>query len=148
MNDTDQGLFAHVAGAPMRLRTAAIVATIAVALTGCGGGGTDNAASPTTVANKAVASPATPASDKSAARLVAPRHAHFQGKTYKQWVVSFWQWVNRSIEASIDWPRLLSDGLSCPSFLYCSLHSIHQQLKPSPLHALQKKAVKGFRCPQ
>ncbi|OUL70969.1 hypothetical protein [Paraburkholderia hospita] len=94
MNDTDQGLFAHVAEAPTRLRTAAIVATIAVALTGCGGGGTDNAASPTTVANKAVASPATPAAEKSTARLVAPRHAHFQGKTYKQWVVSFWQWVN------------------------------------------------------
>jgi hypothetical protein len=100
MNDTDQSLFAHVVEAPMKLRSAAIVATIVVALTGCGGGGTDNAASPTTVADNAVASPTNTASNKSAARSasanqeVVPRHAHFQGKTYKQWVVSFWQWVN------------------------------------------------------
>jgi hypothetical protein len=94
MNDTDQGHFAHVAEALTRLRTATIVATIAVAITGCGGGGTDNAASPITAAKKAVAEPVSPAADKPTARLVAPRHAPFQGKTYKQWVVSFWQWVN------------------------------------------------------
>ena len=88
MNDTDQGHFAHVAEALTRLRTATIVATIAVVLTGCGGGGTDNAASPITAANKAVANPVTPAADKSTGRLVAPRHAPFQGQTYKQWVVS------------------------------------------------------------
>jgi hypothetical protein len=101
MNDTDQDLAAFIPRLVPRvaraLRSSAIVATIAVALTGCGGGGTDGAASPA-IANNAAINSADTAVDKSAAQFaneaVVPRHARFEGKTYRQWVVSFWQWAN------------------------------------------------------
>jgi hypothetical protein len=81
------------------LRSSTIVVTIAAVLTGCGGAGTDGAASPA-VANNAVINSADTAVKHSTAqagsanREVVPRHIRFDGKTYSQWVVSFWQWVN------------------------------------------------------
>jgi hypothetical protein len=79
----------------MALRSSTTIATIAVTLAGCGGGGADGAASPA-VANNAAINSADTAVDKSAAQAesaiheVVPRHASFEGKTYSQWVVSFW----------------------------------------------------------
>ncbi|MFP3565469.1 hypothetical protein [Paraburkholderia sp. SIMBA_030] len=98
MNDTDQDLTALTPRVTRALRSSVIVATIAFAPAGCGGGGTDGAAS-AAVANNAVIDSADIAVSKSAAQAgsrveVVPRHARFDGKTYRQWVVSFWQWVN------------------------------------------------------
>lgn len=99
MNDTDQDRLALVSKVTRELRSSAIVASLAVALSGCGGGGTDSAATPA-VANNAVINPVDTATNNSAARAgsanheVVPPHARFEGKTYSEWVVSFWQWVN------------------------------------------------------
>ncbi|MEM5435974.1 hypothetical protein [Paraburkholderia diazotrophica] len=99
MTDIYQDLAALVPGFTRAWRSAAIVATIAVAVTGCGGGGTDGAAG-TAVVDRAVVDSADSTVNKSAiqaesaSHVVVPRHARFEGKTYRQWVVSFWQWVN------------------------------------------------------
>ncbi|MEM5383680.1 hypothetical protein VSR68_08760 [Paraburkholderia phymatum] len=99
MNDTDHDLAPLISRVKGVLRLSAIIATIAVALTGCGGDGTDGAASPA-VANHAVINSVDAAVNNSAAHAgsanhqVVPRYARFERKTYRQWVVSFWQWVN------------------------------------------------------
>lgn len=98
MNDTDQDLTTLISQVTRALRSSAIAATIAVILTGCGGGGTDRPAS--TAAADALVNPADTASKRSVAQAgtdntaIVPRHTRFEGKTYRQWVTSFWQWVN------------------------------------------------------
>jgi hypothetical protein len=99
MNDTDQDFVALIPSVTRKLRSSAIVATFAFALSGCGGGSTDGVAGPA-VANNAVINSADTAVNHSAARVesanheVVPRHARYVGKSYSQWVASFWQWVN------------------------------------------------------
>ncbi|SEK10629.1 hypothetical protein [Paraburkholderia diazotrophica] len=99
MNDTDHDLAAVMPRVMRALRTSTITTTIAVALAGCGGGGTDGTAN-AAAANNAVINSAGAAVSNSAAHAgsanhqVVPRYARFERKTYRQWVVSFWQWVN------------------------------------------------------
>lgn len=68
------------------LQAFAIVISIAAALTGCGGGGSDSAA------GSAVAHDAAPPAGSVNPKVI-PFNATYRGKTYRQWVVSFWQWA-------------------------------------------------------
>jgi hypothetical protein len=74
------------------LRASAIVISIATAVTGCGGGGSDGATSPAIAAN-AAHTPVNNARIVSANHEVVPRHARLEGKTLEQWAVSFWQFI-------------------------------------------------------
>ncbi|WP_336599465.1 hypothetical protein [Paraburkholderia bengalensis] len=99
MNDIDQEPTALVSQFKRALRSSATAATIAVVVAGCGGGSSDRPAG-AAVADAAVMSAADPATKRPAAQpgtdnsAIVPRHARFDGKTYRQWVTSFWQWVN------------------------------------------------------
>ncbi|WP_341313594.1 hypothetical protein WN982_19820 [Paraburkholderia sp. IMGN_8] len=69
------------------LQTSAVVVSLATALSGCGGdsGGVGTV-------NSAVAQNAAPPAG-SVNPPVVPLNATYQGKTYTQWEVSFWQWA-------------------------------------------------------
>jgi hypothetical protein len=68
------------------LQVSAIVISVGTGLAGCGGGGSDSAA------GSAVARDATSTADSVNPQVVS-LNATYRGQTYKQWVVSFWQWA-------------------------------------------------------
>jgi hypothetical protein len=64
----------------------AVATTLAFALAGCGGGGSDPTSPSATVDAAAV-------DNSAASRYVMPRHAVLDGKNLEQWTFSYWEWV-------------------------------------------------------
>ncbi|WP_432258033.1 hypothetical protein [Cupriavidus sp. TMH.W2] len=66
-------------------RTSAILISVMLALAACGGGGDSTG-------NATLAATAAPPAGSINPQVV-PLDANFRGKTYTEWVVSFWQWA-------------------------------------------------------